>query len=296
MVRKPLAKGDCFKPTNANLRVIGGFLAGFLPPETGPEFRGYLARATLETLLELGAVPVVNENDTVATEEIRYGDNDRLAARVAQMISADALVLLSDIDGLYTADPRGNPGAEHVPEVRAIDARIEAMAGGVNTQARVGSGGMRTKIEAAKIATTAGVHMAIADGRIEHPLKRIAEGGRCTWFLTPSNPVTSRKKWIAGSLEPRGALHVDAGAARAVHAGKSLLPAGVTRIEGDFARGDSVLIRDADGGEIGRGLVAYDSAQAARIIGRKSQEIEEVLGVAGRAELIHRDDMALVGE
>ncbi|HYP58388.1 MAG TPA: glutamate 5-kinase, partial [Beijerinckia sp.] len=254
------------------------------------ERRRYLnARATIERLLDLRAVPVINENDTVATSEIRYGDNDRLAARVATMASADLLILLSDVAGLYTAPPLENPDARLIPVVQKVSAEIEAMAGGAASQ--LSRGGMRTKIEAAKIATTGGTHMLIADGRIEHPVARIREGAPCTWFLTGSNPVTARKKWIAGSLEPRGALHIDAGASQAISTGKSLLPAGVTRVEGNFMRGDCVLIRDDRGAEIGRGLVAYDTSHAVQIAGRNSQDIESVLGMPGRAAIIHRDDM-----
>jgi glutamate 5-kinase len=259
------------------------------------ERRRYLnARATIGRLLDLRAVPVINENDTVATSEIRYGDNDRLAARVATMASADLLILLSDVQGLYTAPPNDNPEATLIPIVTRVTAEIEAMAGGAASQ--LSRGGMRTKIEAAKIATTGGAHMLIADGRVAHPVARIGSGAPCTWFLTGSNPVTARKKWIAGSLEPRGALHLDAGAARAIASGKSLLPAGVTRIEGNFARGDCVLIRNADGGEIGRGLVAYDASEAVLIAGRNSQDIEALLGAPGRAAIIHRDDMVVAGE
>ena len=259
------------------------------------ERRRYLnARATIERLLDMRAAPVINENDTVATSEIRYGDNDRLAARVAAMASADCLVLLSDVDGLYTAPPATDPNAKLLPVVPRVTAEIEAMAGGAASE--LSRGGMRTKVEAAKIATTAGVHMAIADGRVDHPLKRIAEGGPCTWFLTPSNPVTSRKKWIAGSLEPKGVVRIDSGAAKALVSGKSLLPAGVTGIEGGFARGDCVLIRNPEGGEIGRGLIAYDAGEAAQIMGRSSRDIEKILGYSGRAAMIHRDDMALGGE
>lgn len=259
------------------------------------ERRRYLnARATIDRLLEMRAAPVINENDTVATSEIRYGDNDRLAARVAAMASADCLVLLSDVDGLYTAPPATDPSAKLLPIVPRVTAEIEAMAGGAASE--LSRGGMRTKVEAAKIATTAGVHMAIADGRIDHPLKRIAEGGPCTWFLTPSNPVTARKKWIAGSLEPKGVVRIDSGAAKALLSGKSLLPAGVTGIEGGFARGDCVLIRNPEGGEIGRGLIAYDAGEAAQIMGRSSRDIETILGYSGRAAMIHRDDMALGGE
>ena len=252
------------------------------------------ARETLGRLLDMRAVPVINENDTVATTEIRYGDNDRLAARVATMASADLLVLLSDVDGLYTAPPHLDPAAQLIPVVPRISFEIERMAGGAASE--LSRGGMRTKIEAAKIAVTGGAHMIIADGRVDHPIRRVADGGNCTWFLTPSTPLSARKKWLAGSLEPRGALHVDAGAARALFSGKSLLPAGVTRVEGSFERGDCVVLRDPTGAEIGRGLVAYDSGDAGQIIGRNSRDIEGVLGVPGVAEMMHRDDMALSGE
>ena len=259
------------------------------------ERRRYLnARATIGRLLDLKAVPVINENDTVATSEIRYGDNDRLAARVATMASADLLILLSDVSGLYTAPPSEDPDAKLIETVPKITAEIEAMAGGAASN--LSRGGMRTKIEAAKIATTGGTHMVIADGRVLHPVARIAESAPCTWFLTGSNPVTARKKWIAGSIEPRGALHVDSGAARAIASGKSLLPAGVKKIEGNFARGDCVVIRDEHGAEIGRGLVAYDAADAVQIAGRNSRDIETLLGMQGRAEIIHRDDMVLAGD
>jgi len=249
------------------------------------ERRRYLyARECLTRLLSLRAVPVINENDTVATAEIRYGDNDRLAARVATMASADLLILLSDVDGLYSAPPDTNPDAQHIAIVPRVTAEIEAMAGGAASQ--YSRGGMRTKIEAAKIA----------NGREEAPIARIAAGGRCTWFLTPSNPVTARKKWIAGALEPKGAVHIDDGAAKALRSGRSLLPAGVTRIEGGFARGDCILIRNAKGGEIGRGLVTYDASDAAKIVGRSTKDIESLLGFKGPDEIIHRDDMALGGE
>jgi glutamate 5-kinase len=256
------------------------------------ERRRYLnARATTQKLLELRAVPVINENDTTATTEIRYGDNDRLAARVATMVGADLLVLFSDVDGLYTAPPGSAAGAQHIPVVERITPAIEAMAGGAASE--LSRGGMKTKIEAGKIATAGGTHMVIADGRPRNPLRRIAEGGRCTWFLTPSNPVTARKTWIAGALEPKGALTIDAGALRALLGGASLLPVGVRRVEGAFARGDAVVIRDASGGELGRGLVAYDVEEAVQIIGRASRDIEAILGYPGRAEMVHRDDLAL---
>jgi glutamate 5-kinase len=256
------------------------------------ERRRYLnARSTIDKLLEFRAVPVINENDTVATSEIRYGDNDRLAARVATMASADLLVLLSDVGGLYDAPPGENPHAKLIPLVPRITAEIEAMAGDAGSQ--LSRGGMRTKIEAGKIATTAGTHMVIASGHIDNPLRSIADGGPCTWFLTPANPVTARKKWIAGSLEPRGTLSVDAGAVAALRRGKSLLPAGVTRVDGTFSRGDAVVIRGPDGAEIGRGLIAYDADDAVKIRGKSSGDILLILGFAGRAEMIHRDDLVL---
>jgi glutamate 5-kinase len=236
-------------------------------------------------------VPVINENDTVATNEIRYGDNDRLAARVATMASADLLILLSDIDGLYDAPPGSNPNAKLIPIVDSVTSEIEAMAGAAVSE--LSRGGMRTKIEAAKIATTAGTHMLIASGTIEHPLQAISDGGRCTWFLTPANPVTARKRWIAGSLEPKGTLTIDAGAVSALRAGKSLLPAGVIRVDGQFARGDAVIVRGPDTHEIGRGLVAYDAEDAEKIKGRSSPDVIAILGISGRAEMIHRDDLVI---
>jgi glutamate 5-kinase len=256
------------------------------------ERRRYLnARSTIDKMLEWRSVPVINENDTVATNEIRYGDNDRLAARVATMVSADLLVLLSDIDGLYDAPPGGNANANLVPLVERITPEIESMAGVANSE--LSRGGMQTKIEAAKIATTAGTHMVIASGKVDHPISAIQDGGRCTWFLTPANPVTSRKRWIAGSLEPRGTLTIDAGAAAALRMGRSLLPAGIIRIDGQFSRGDAVIVRDADGLEIGRGLVAYDIEDAEKIRGRSSSDIPSILGYDGRVEMVHRDDLVV---
>jgi glutamate 5-kinase len=255
--------------------------------------RRYLnARGTLNTLLALGAVPVINENDTVATAEIRYGDNDRLAARVAQMVGADCLVLLSDIDGLYTADPGQDPDAEFIARVLEITPAIEAMAGGAGTN--MGSGGMQTKIAAAKIAVGAGCHLCIAKGAHTNPLQRIEEGARCTWFVPTSTPLATRKQWIAGTLRPAGAIVVDDGAVRALMSGKSLLPAGVTRAVGRFDRGDTVSIIGPDGSEVARGICAYSDGDAARIIGRKSAEIEAVLGFRGRDEIVHRDDLVLI--
>ncbi len=256
------------------------------------ERRRYLnARSTIARLLDWRAVPIINENDTVATNEIRYGDNDRLAARVATMASADLLVLLSDVDGLYAAPPERIADAPFVPLVERITPMIEAMAGAPASE--LSRGGMRTKIEAAKIATTGGAHMVIASGRVLHPLQAIRSGARATWFLTPANPVTSRKKWIAGSLEPKGTLTIDAGAVAALRRGKSLLPAGVVRVEGAFARGDAVIVRAQDGAEIGRGLVAYDAEDADRIKRMSSADILLILGNPGRTVMIHRDDLAL---
>jgi glutamate 5-kinase len=255
--------------------------------------RRYLnARATLTTLLGLGCVPVINENDTVATTEIRFGDNDRLAARVAEMVQADQLVLFSDIDGLYTADPRRDPAAQHIPVVRAMTAEIDAMGG--EPPPGYSSGGMRTKLAAARIATSAGCAMAIALGHQPHPLRALADGARCTWFLPSQDGRSARKRWIGGSLSPLGTVTVDAGAARALGAGRSLLPAGVRAVAGDFARGDAVRVLGPDGAELARGLSAYSSEDARRIIGHRSEEIEAILGWRGRDELIHRDDLVLL--
>ena len=254
--------------------------------------RGYLnARNTIMTLLNMNAVPVINENDTIATSEIRYGDNDRLSARVASMISADCLVLLSDVDGFYTAAPESGRASKRLDEVRVITPEIEAMAGDAGTG--LSRGGMVTKLEAAKIARAAGTSMVIASGKVQHPLQAISQGAPCTWFPAPSDPVTARKRWIAGQLEPSGVLVIDDGAEAALVSGKSLLPAGVTSLEGNFDRGDCLLVRARDGREIGRGLVAYAHGDAARIIGRRSNEIERTLGFKGRAALIHRDDLVL---
>ncbi|MGQ0834062.1 MAG: glutamate 5-kinase [Gammaproteobacteria bacterium] len=257
--------------------------------------RRYLnARATLESLLRLGAIPIINENDTVATAEIRYGDNDRLAARVAQMASADCLVLLSDVDGLYTADPNHESSAQFVERVLRITPDIEAMAG--KAQSQVGSGGMATKILAAKIAVAAGCHMCIASGRYKHPVRRIEVGSRCTWFVPSATPVAARKQWIAGTLRPAGAVVVDGGALRALFDGKSLLPVGVVAARGRFDRGDTVSVVTSDGAEVARGIAAYSDVDVARIMGRQSAEIEGILGFRGRDEIIHRDDLVILRE
>jgi glutamate 5-kinase len=261
------------------------------PDDTEDRRRHLNARATLEQLLALGAVPVINENDTVATAEIQFGDNDRLAARVAQMISADTLVLLSDIDGLYTADPRNDPAARHIPAVRAITPEIEAMAG--HAPAGYSSGGMVTKLEAARIALAAGCRMLIARGNGLHPLTAIEAGARVTWFLPSSEPRTARKRWIAGTIKTGGAFVVDDGAAAALARGTSLLPAGIVAVEGAFERGDAVVVRSRDGRELARGLSAYDSTDARAIAGHKSAEIETILGYRGGDEMIHRDDLVV---
>jgi glutamate 5-kinase len=237
-------------------------------------------------------VPVVNENDTVATAEIRYGDNDRLAARVAQMASADCLVLLSDVDALYTADPTRQPDARPIPLVEDIDASIVAMAG--ESASDLGSGGMVTKLAAARVALGAGCHMAIASGRVPHPLAALEAGARCTWFVARQSPTTVRKQWIAGSLQPAGELLIDAGAARALVRGSSLLPAGVLAVGGEFSRGDAVTVREPDGPPLAQGLVAYSAREARAIRGRHSRDIESLLGYRGRDELIHRDDLVML--
>jgi glutamate 5-kinase len=256
------------------------------------ERRRYLnARATLGTLLRLGAVPVINENDTIATSEIRYGDNDRLAARVATMASADLLILLSDIDGLYTAPPQLDPTATFVEHVAAITPQIEAMAGAAGTE--LSRGGMVTKIEAGRIATAGGTAMVITTGKRLNPVATLGAGARATWFAPSGNPVTARKKWISGQLSASASLTVDEGALAALLNGKSLLPAGVKRVEGRFSRGDVVIVRGPDGAEAARGIVAYDFEDAARIAGCKSGRITEILGYAGRSEMIHRDDLVV---
>jgi glutamate 5-kinase len=258
------------------------------------ERRRYLnARATISTLLKMKAVPVINENDTVATSEIRYGDNDRLAARVATMMGADLLVLLSDIDGLYTAPPAIDPNAEFIPVVERITPDIEAMAGAAASE--LSRGGMRTKLDAGKIATGAGTAMIITAGTRQSPLMAIERGERATLFRPSTHPVKGYKTWIAGQLEPAGRLTVDGGAVKALLSGKSLLPAGVRQVAGNFSRGDTVAILGPDSREIARGLVAYDAADAVRIAGLKTAEIEAVLGYEARSAMIHRDDLVVNG-
>lgn len=263
-----------------------------LTPEDTENRRRFLnARGTLEKLLDHSVVPIINENDTVATEEIRYGDNDRLAARVAQLVMADALILLSDVDGLYTADPGSGDAAEHIPEVRKITEDIEVMAG--ETRSDIGSGGMSTKVQAARIATHAGCSTVIASGAIERPLDSLASGGTCTIFRAEGTPAAARKQWLAGVLEVRGELRLDDGAVNALKDGKSLLPVGVVEVIGNFRRGDVVTLVDSRGNELGRGLAEYSNEEAERLTGCHSEKIEERLGYRGRSVMVHRDELVL---
>ena len=261
------------------------------PDDTETRRRHLNARATMSTLISLGAVPVVNENDTVATAEIRFGDNDRLAARVAAMISADLLILLSDVDGLYSANPRNTGDATHIAEVTALSDNILNMAGTAN--ADYASGGMVTKLEAARIAMAAGCGMIICDGRVQQPLSRLADGGRHTMFRPEDSPLTARKRWIGGALTPKGTLRVDSGAETALRKGRSLLPAGVTAARGQFDRGDLIAVENASGQVIANGLSAYSLADTQIILGHKSREIERLLGYRGRDELVHADDLVI---
>ena len=277
------------------LRIQGIAAAQVLltPDDTENRRRFLNARGTLAKLLEHGVVPIINENDTVATEEIRYGDNDRLAARVAQLVMADALVLLSDIDGLYTADPGRDPDAQHIPEVRQVDSEILAMAG--ETRSDIGSGGMATKVQAARIATHAGCSTVVASGAIERPLETLAAGGKCTVFRAEGTPAAARKQWLVGVLEVRGELRLDDGAVAALRADKSLLPVGVVEVLGNFRRGDVVTLVDHAGNELGRGLAEYSDEEATQLVGCQSEQIEERLGYRGRSVMVHRDDLVLFG-
>jgi glutamate 5-kinase len=262
------------------------------PDDTETRRRHLNARATMKTLLELKSVPVVNENDTVTTAEIRYGDNDRLAARVAAMLSADMLCLLSDVDGLYTENPALNSAATHLAEIDALTPEVLKMAGSAN--AAYASGGMVTKLEAARIATKAGCDMVICDGRPLGPLSKLRDGARSTLFHAGASPLTARKQWIAGALSPKGCLTVDAGALGALRRGRSLLPAGVVAVEGEFERGDLIAIHNQAGAVIGHGLSAYSAGDANIICGHKSREIEALLGYRGRDEIVHADNLVMV--
>lgn len=261
------------------------------PDDTENRRRFLNARRTLGRLLDRSVTPIVNENDTVATEEIRYGDNDRLAARVSQLVMADALILLSDVDGFYTADPGADSNAELIPEVRSISREMLAMAG--ETRSDIGSGGMATKIQAARIATHAGCSTIICSGAIEHPLRALTSGGRCTVFRAEGTPAAARKQWLAGILEVGGEIRVDQGAAAALRNGKSLLPVGVVEVLGNFRRGDVVAVVGPNGNELGRGLTEYSDTDALRLRGCQSEQIEERLGYRGRSVMIHRDELVL---
>ena len=262
------------------------------PDDTEQRRRHLNARATLKTLIDNNIIPVVNENDTVATLEIRYGDNDRLAARVAQMVSADVLILLSDVDGFYTEDPHNNKNAQHIDEVSQIDDDLRAMAGPANEH--FASGGMVTKIEAARIATQAGCHMVICNGTTSSPINAMLNGTRTTWFTARENPPQARKMWIAAGLNPVGTLVLDDGAIRAVRSGKSLLAAGITDVKGRFDRGDLVAVAQTDGSIAGRGIVNYNADDAHKIAGCNSREIQHILGYHGRDEVIHADDLVMI--
>jgi glutamate 5-kinase len=263
------------------------------PGDTENRRRFLNARNTLGRLMDHSVVPIINENDTVATEEIRYGDNDRLAARVAQLVMADALLLLSDVDGFYTADPGTNSDARHIPEVREITDEMLAMAG--ETRSDIGSGGMSTKVQAAKIATHAGCSTIIACGVGRRPLKALSDGARCTVFSAEGTPAAARKQWLAGALEVNGIITVDDGAASALRGGNSLLPVGIVAIQGNFHRGDIVTIRNQHGTELGRGLAEYSNDEASHLLGCRSQQIEEILGYRGRPVMIHHDELVLFG-
>ncbi len=252
------------------------------------------ARSTLQALMGYGIVPIINENDTVATDEIRYGDNDRLAARTAQMLGADTLILLSDIDGLYTDDPRQNPQAEHLPIIETLSDTILAMAGKANQSAGVGTGGMVTKLNAAQIATQAGCYMCIMNGSQDAPLSRLVAGERVSWFKATTNPKDARRQWISGSLRPKGHIHIDAGAEKALRACKSLLPAGVTAIDGNFSKGDAVSIVTAQGQAFARGLIAYDAKAARKIMGTNTTDIGPILGYDNGPALIHKDNLVIL--
>ncbi len=264
-----------------------------LTPNITEERRYFLnARTTISTLLGLGAIPIINENDSVATTEIRYGDNDRLSARVATMIEADCLVLLSDIDGLYTAPPAKDPNAAHLAHVAEITPEIDAMAGGAASH--LSRGGMTTKVEAGKIATKAGTAMIIAKGTEMHPLKALTEGARHTLFAPAESRAQARKRWIMGTLELSGAVHIDAGAAKALLDGRSLLPIGVTRITGEFNRGDAIAILSPDGREVARGLAGLGREEADLVKGKKSEVVTQLLGIGTRSEMVHRDNLVIL--
>ncbi|MAK61653.1 MAG: glutamate 5-kinase [Ponticaulis sp.] len=263
--------------------------------DTERQSRWLNARATLFELMSIGVVPVINENDTVATSEIRYGDNDRLAARVAQMVEADLLILLSDIDGLYTDDPRNNPDAEHLPEINAVTPEIRGFAGGANSKAGVGTGGMATKLDAADIALSAGCSTVITLGFSDRPIAQLRNGGRATWILSETTPQAARRSWLSGHLTPEGSVTVDAGAEKALRSGASLLPVGITSVTGSFVRGAPIAVRNQSGKVIAKGVSAYTASEIEQIKGLQSSEVSDRLGYPARANVIHRDDMVVQG-
>ena len=260
--------------------------------DTEQRRRSINAKRTIDNLLKMGIVPIVNENDTTATTEIKYGDNDRLAARVSQIIGADCLILLSDVEGLYTDNPKKNKKAQLIKLVRAINEKIKKYAS--KTENYYGSGGMKTKIEAAKICQLAGCYMAIANGNYINPIKKIIENKKCTWFLPKISKLDARKQWIIGSIAPKGEIIIDQGAVKAINNGKSLLPAGVQKINGIFEKGDHILIKDESSKERGRGISSFSSLEIEKIKGSHSSEIKNILGYSSREEIIHKDDLVKI--
>ena len=260
--------------------------------DTEQRRRSINAKRTIDNLLKMGIVPIVNENDTTATTEIKYGDNDRLAARVSQIIGADCLILLSDVEGLYTDNPKKNKKAQLIKLVREINEKIKKYAN--KTENYYGSGGMKTKIEAAKICQLAGCYMAIANGNYINPIKKIIENKKCTWFLPKISKLDARKQWIIGSIAPKGEVIIDQGAVKAINNGKSLLPAGVQKINGIFEKGDHILIKDESSKERGRGISSFSSLEIEKIKGSHSSEIKNILGYSSREEIIHKDDLVKI--
>ena len=260
--------------------------------DTEQRRRSINAKRTIDNLLSMGIVPIVNENDTTATTEIKYGDNDRLAARVSQIISADCLILLSDVDGLYTDNPKKNKKTKLIKTVKNIDENIKKYA--TKTESLYGSGGMKTKIEAAKICQLSGCYMAIANGNYTRPIKKIIENQKCTWFIPRISKLDARKQWIIGSVAPKGEVIIDEGALKAINNGKSLLPAGVKHIKGNFEKGDHVLVKNQNNIEFARGLTSFSSIEIEKIKGSHSSQIKNILGYSGREEIIHKDDLVKV--
>ncbi len=285
-----IALSQAFRDILHTHNIVAGQI--LVTPNITEQRRHFLnAKTTMNTLLDLGAVPIINENDSVATSEIRYGDNDRLSARVATMVESDGLIIFSDVDGLYTAPPHLDPDAEFLPRIERITPEIEAMAGGAASH--LSRGGMRTKIEAAKMAVHAGTAMIIAKGAVDHPLRALADGGRHSFFVPASTKRAARKNWIMSAL-PAGRVTIDAGAGQALIKGTSLLPIGVTQIEGAFGRGDAISIFDPSGVEVARGLSNFDAADAQMVLGKRSDQIADILGPVSRTELVHRDNLVVL--